>query len=163
MKPSPMLQQHIGLFRPTQMSSEEDKREHQGFTVKDRRRFSETGEARSEQHDTPTDAPAAAPPTASHGDSATATVDPPERPPLELNFSMFVISLSTQALAHLGEIPNPIDQQSSVDLGAAQEMIDILGILKEKTKGNLDQSESALLDSVLYELRLRYVERVRDH
>jgi len=141
------------------MSSEEDKREHQGFTVQDRRRFSETGEARPEVGETAA-ADTAVPPSPPEDSTAA---DQRERPPLQLNFSMFVISLSTQALAHLGEIPNPIDQQSTVDLAAAQEMIDILGILKEKTKGNLDQSEAALLDSVLYELRLKYVERVRDH
>jgi hypothetical protein len=141
------------------MSTEEGKPGHQGFTVRDRRRFSETGEARAEQGDTPVE-DVAAPPTAP-SDAPPSSAGSQERPPLELSFSMFVISLSTQALAHLGEIRSPIDQQNSVDLSAAREVIDILGILKEKTKGNLDQSEAALLDSVLYELRLKYVERVR--
>ncbi len=85
-----------------------------------------------------------------------------EIPPLEINFSTFVISLGTQALAHLGEIPNPIDNRVVVDLGAAQQVIDILGILKDKTKGNLDKSEAALLGNLLYDLRLKYVERARN-
>jgi hypothetical protein len=49
----------------------------------------------------------------------------------------------------------------AVDLGAAKQLIDILGILKDKTKGNLDATEAGLLDNMLYDLRLRYVERVR--
>jgi hypothetical protein len=142
------------------MSSEERKEEKQGFTVQDRRRFSETGEVRPEYRDTSTDtAPPADQSAASPAQPAQAVRQ--ERPPVELNFSMFVISLSTQAIAHLGEIPNPIDHQTVVDLAAAREVIDILGILKEKTKGNLDQSESGLLEGVLYDLRLKYVERVR--
>ena len=64
-------------------------------------------------------------------------------------------------LAHLGEIENPIDRRMTIDLGAAKQLIDILGILKDKTKGNLDASEAGLLDNMLYDLRLRYVERVR--
>lgn len=134
------------------MSNEEDKQEKRGFKVEDRRRFSETGEARSDvREETPGPAPSAAA-------QATQRHEPP---PLDINFSTFIISLSTQALAHLGEIPHPIDDQVAVDLGAAKQLIDILGVLKDKTKGNLDPSESGLLDSVLYDLRLKYVERVR--
>jgi hypothetical protein len=47
------------------------------------------------------------------------------------------------------------------DLGAAKHVIDIIGILRDKTRNNLDQSEETLLDSVLYDLRMRYVELVR--
>lgn len=148
------------------MSNEDEKQEERGFKVEDRRRFSETGETRPEQQESP---PAKA---GTSTDEAMSEVPPhpaarsPEQrtdrpPPLEMNFSTFVFSLSTQALAHLGEIPNPIDNQTAVDLGAAKQLIDILGILKDKTKGNLDQAESALLDNMLYDLRLKYVERVR--
>ncbi len=149
------------------MTNEEEKQERRGFKVDDRRRFTDSGAARSESEEAPqperpaesaaqaSAAPAAAAPTGTT-QSARAEV-----PPFELNFSTFVISLSTQALAHLGEIQNPIDAQMAVDLGAAKQLIDILGILKEKTKGNLDQAEAALLENMLYDLRLRYVERVR--
>jgi hypothetical protein len=69
--------------------------------------------------------------------------------------------LSAQALAHLGEIPDPMHQAVRIDLEAARQVIDILGLLREKTKGNLDSAESPLLESVLYDLRMKYVERVR--
>jgi hypothetical protein len=142
------------------MSNQEDKQEKRGFKVEDRRRFSDTGEARSEA---PSESPER---PASHGDSPAETAAPPPQPQqqeaaLPLNFSTFILGLSTQALVHLGEIPNPIDNQLGTDLPAAKQMIDILGILQEKTKGNLDNSESGLLDTILYDLRLKYVERVR--
>jgi hypothetical protein len=82
-------------------------------------------------------------------------------PPLELNFSTFVISLSTQVLAQLGELEDPVQGPTGVDLVGAKQLIDILGILKEKTKGNLDESEKALLDHCLYDLRMKYVELAR--
>jgi len=138
------------------MSDEEDKEPKRAFKVEDRRRFSETGDARSDARDEPWDSasPAAAPPPG-------AQTKRPETPAIEINFSTFVISLSTQALAHLGEIPDPMSNRMEIDLGAAKQMIDILGLLKEKTKGNLDKSEAALMDSVLYDLRLKFVERAR--
>ena len=138
----------------------EEGQEKRGFKVEDRRRFSETGESRegaAESVPPPVDAPAAAvPPPPPAGAAA------PHDPRLaELSFSTFVLSLSTQALAHLGEIPHPVDSTTSRDLAAAKQLIDILGILQEKTKGNLDATEGALLEHLLYDLRLRYVEHVR--
>lgn len=144
------------------MSHDDEKEEKRGFKVEDRRRFSESGEPRPTAPETGVATGAARPQTAASA-TATAAEEATRRdvPPLDLNFSTFVISLSTQALAHLGEIPSPIDNRVAVDLGAARQVIDILGILKDKTKGNLDQSELTLLDSMLYDLRLKYVERAR--
>ena len=145
------------------MSNEEYKQEKRGFKVEDRRRFSDSGEARPEARP---EAPSAPERPAAPSDRPVEAASPPpqlgqQEAALPLNFSTFILSLSTQALVHLGEIPNPIDNKLGTDLLAAKHMIDILGILKEKTKGNLDDSESGLLDTVLYDLRLNYVERVR--
>lgn len=147
-------------FFVNRMSDQEHKEEKRAFKVEDRRRFSDTGEAR------PGTSPEAAPQTAPDeakptGPAASPPPSAPQEGVLPLTFSTFVLSLSTQALAHLGEIPNPLDKKVAVDLVAAKHMIDILGILKEKTYGNLDSSESGMLDTVLYDLRLKYVERVR--
>jgi len=76
----------------------------------------------------------------------------------EMSFSTFVIGLTTQALMHLGEIADPLQQEVGRDLPAAKQMIDLLGILRDKTKGNLDQAEAQLLDTMLYDLRMRFVE-----
>ena len=142
------------------MSNDEDKQEKRGFKVEDRRRFSDSGEARPDAPETTAPEPSAAS-AAEQMAAAPAAGLHRESPSMDLNFSTFVISLSTQALAHLGEIENPVDHSRTVDLGAAQQLIDILGILKDKTKGNLDTMEVGLLDKMLYDLRLRYVERVR--
>lgn len=75
----------------------------------------------------------------------------------EVTFSAFVYSLSTSALVHLGEIPEPITEKMDKNLPLAKQTIDILGILQEKTKGNLTQEEENLLSSFLYDLRMRYV------
>jgi len=80
-----------------------------------------------------------------------------------VTFSTFLLGLSTQALLHLGEIPNPVSGQIETDLIAAQHVIDILGMLEAKTRGNLDQAEQGLVQSVLYDLRIRYVEIARRH
>ncbi len=75
----------------------------------------------------------------------------------ELDFSALVISLATTAQVSMGNIPNPQTNKPEQNLPAAQQMIDILGVLKEKTKGNLTQEEQALLDNVLFNLRMQYV------
>jgi len=134
----------------------EETERNRGFRVEDRRRFSETGDPRPEHEagPPPPPAPEAHPPGA-EGPSSEAPA------PFEMNFSTFVLSLSTQALAHLGEIPHPVDGRMTVDLAAAKQLIDILGILEQKTTGNLDASEASLLEHVLYDLRIKYVECVR--
>jgi Domain of unknown function (DUF1844) len=132
--------------------------ERRAFKVHDRRRFSESGEPREAQPE-PVDSRDEGAATTPPPSSGAATAPSPESAhDVEINFSTFVISLSTQALAHLGEIPNPIDNAVAADLAAARQIIDILGMLREKTKGNLDRSEQALLDNILYDLRMQYVE-----
>ncbi len=113
------------------MSNDEEKQEKRGFKVEDRRRFSDTGEVRPEHQNTAPEHAATAPAGAAAETprrEAPPPEPPPERPSIELNFSTFVISLSTQALAHLGEIPDPLSNQIAADLGAAKQMIDILQI-----------------------------------
>jgi hypothetical protein len=83
-------------------------------------------------------------------------------PPLPtINFASFIISLSSSALLHFGEIPDPATSRTQANLPLAKQTIDILGLLKEKTAGNLDREESQLLESLLYDLRLRYVEHLK--
>jgi hypothetical protein len=143
------------------MSREEDEQQHKGFKVEDRRRFSETGDARPDAAESPA---ATAPQSAA---TVVPSTDSPnfemraEQPSGELNFSTFMIGLCTQALVHLGEMPDPMTNQATIDLTAARQMIDILGMLQQKTRGNLDKTEADLLEGMLYDLRLRYVERAK--
>ncbi len=75
-----------------------------------------------------------------------------------IDFATFVLSLSHSALMHLGEVPDPDTNQTVVDLPLAKQNIDILGLLEEKTKGNLTGDEERLLAQVLFDLRQRFVE-----
>jgi hypothetical protein len=78
-------------------------------------------------------------------------------PPLELDFSSFILSLATTVQVSLGTIPNPQTNLQSQNLPAAKQMIDIINMLKEKTKGNLSNEEQALIESILYNLRMHYI------
>ena len=75
----------------------------------------------------------------------------------EIDFTNFIFSLSTSALIQLGEIEDPFTQKQVKNLPLAKQTIDLIGMLKEKTKGNLTPEEERLIDYVLYDLRMRYV------
>lgn len=120
-----------------------------GFTVTDRRSFTEEGQNRDEvRADEPPGATARA-------DEVPTAAFPP------VDFHTFVLSLGSSALLHLGEIENPNDGVSQKDLPLAKHTIDILAMLEEKTKGNLTTAEEKLIESLLYDLRLRYVEATK--
>jgi Domain of unknown function (DUF1844) len=151
------------------MAEEDEKR---GFRVEDRRRFSAEGQLRPEHHhaDEPAqsearaaDEPARAETAhaaesrgAAHGAGARLGGGEPE-----INFATFMVGLSTEALAALGEMPDPATGTSRRDLRAAQQLIDIIGMLREKTRGNLDHDEENLVDAILFDLRMKYVELAR--
>jgi hypothetical protein len=75
-----------------------------------------------------------------------------------LDFSTFIMSLGSSALVNLGRIAAPGGPKMDVDLKAAKQIIDILAVLEEKTKGNLNESEEKLIRSLLYDLRVQYVD-----
>ena len=78
-----------------------------------------------------------------------------------MDFSTFVLSLNASALIHLGEIPDPASKERTVSLSAAKHTIEILEIIKEKTKGNLDGEEEKLLDDVIFDLRMKYIKGIQ--
>jgi hypothetical protein len=79
-----------------------------------------------------------------------------------VTFLGFILSLAHTAAVHFGDVPDPVSGQTiPANLPAAQQMIDILSLLEEKTRGNLTAEERQFLDQILYELRLRYVEASR--
>ena len=75
----------------------------------------------------------------------------------EVTFSTFILSLASSALLHLGEVPNPDTGQTQVSLPLAKHTIDVLEMLRIKTEKGLDAQERAMLESILYELRMKYV------
>lgn len=75
-----------------------------------------------------------------------------------VDFSTFLLSLAHSALLHLGVAPDPSGASPEVNLLLARQSIDLLALIGEKTKGNLTGQEERLLEQLLYDLRLRYVE-----
>ncbi len=85
--------------------------------------------------------------------------DQPEHAADGISFAAFVLSLAHTAAVHFGDIPDPVTGQTTeANLSAAQQMIDILSLIESKTRGNLTAEERQLLEQILYELRLRFVE-----
>jgi hypothetical protein len=80
-----------------------------------------------------------------------------ERP--QVTFIAFLFSLASNAAVHFGDIPDPMTNETRPpDLEGAAQLIDIIAMLEEKTRGNLSAEERQLIDQVLFELRMRYVE-----
>ena len=75
----------------------------------------------------------------------------------ELNFCTFVLSLTSSAFYHLGDLPDPLTGKKEENLPAVKQTIDILIMLQEKTKNNLDADEAKLLEQLIYELQIKYV------
>jgi hypothetical protein len=76
-----------------------------------------------------------------------------------ISFAGFILSLATTAAVHFGDLDDPnTGQRHPPDLQAAHQMIELIAMLQDKTKGNLSSDEAKLVDDLLYELRLRYVE-----
>jgi len=132
--------------------------EKKGFVVRDKRIFDESGEVRKEE---PQKAKETGP-----GEKTEKEQIPPEMEQQrqrreedypEVNFASFVLSLSTTAMYHFGDFPDPVSKEVKKNLPAAKQTIDILCMLKSKTEGNLDENEKSMIDGILYELRMRYV------
>jgi hypothetical protein len=131
------------------MTKEQDE---QGFKVTDKRGFQEDGKASdvsSDTKDTPVDASSSA-----EVNTPTEQELPP-RPPID--FPSYLLSYYTQGLVLLGEVPNPYTNKKEEDVEAARHTIDILTMLEQKTKGNLTKEEQQLLETVLYELRMKFM------
>jgi len=76
----------------------------------------------------------------------------------EIDFRTFVLSLTSSAMYHLGAIPDPDTGDPQVNLPLAQQTIEIIAMLQEKTRGNLNDEEQKTIDALLAELRVRFVE-----
>jgi Domain of unknown function (DUF1844) len=80
-------------------------------------------------------------------------------PQPQLSFTAFVLSLASTAAIHFGDLPDPASgEPAEINLDGAAQMIEILALLEQKTRGNLTNEEREILGQVLYELRMRFVE-----
>lgn len=77
----------------------------------------------------------------------------------QISFVAFIYSLASNAAVHFGDLPDPLtDQRRPADLDAAAQLIEIIAMLEQKTRGNLSAEERQMIDQVLFELRMRFVE-----
>ena len=141
-----------------------EKEEEKGFSVKDRRFFSESGEPRTSEEEEKKRGEEKArkeekksgetqqEPKAKKTEGAKKDFSYPE-----VTFSHFILSLHTSARFHFGDFQDPSSGEAEKNLEAAKQMIDILSMLKEKTSGNLTENEKHLLEGTLFELRMRFV------
>ena len=79
----------------------------------------------------------------------------------EVSFSGLVLMLGTTALVHLGAAPDPASGETKVNLGQAKQVLDLLDVLKAKTAGNLTGAEARILDDLLFDLRLHYLDAAK--
>ncbi len=132
-----------------------------GFKVSDRRKFvvEEDGsvKAREAEKAEADEAPAAEPEAAPDEECDACDPDTYKNLP-PIDFASFIISLSTSTMVYLGDLPDPVNEKVEKDLTLAKQNIDLLGMLQDKTKGNLSDLEEHLLKNALYDLRLRFVE-----
>ena len=123
--------------------------EEKGFIIKDRRSFDDKGDLKEKDS------------TEEKVKEETKKAPPKketETPPLpEVNFSSLILSLSSTAFLHFGEIPDPGTGEKRKDLALAKHAIDTIAMLKEKTEGNLDQEEKQFIENVLTDLQWRFV------
>jgi len=130
--------------------------EEKGFIIKDRRMFSEDAQDVKKEKNKKETAAEEIKEEVTHEEPPPEEAESTSQLP-EINFATFIFSLNSSALVHLGVIEDPATGQKKKSLPLAKQTIDILGILGEKTSGNLTEDEENLLKHVLHELRLMYV------
>ncbi len=123
------------------MAEPEDK----GYTVKDRRHHQLSEEEKAQVKQEEAKKAGAAEPEAG------------EMPLPEITFSSFIFSLGSSAFIHLGALPDPASGEAKKNLPLAKQTIDLLALLREKTRNNLTSEEEQLFDPLLYDLRMQYI------
>jgi hypothetical protein len=146
----------------------EEEKKGKGFVIKDRRHFDESGSVREEKaarveekkKETEERKPEVKVEEAETAPEGAAASEAGEAHLPEINFASFIFSLSTTAMYHFGDFPDPVTKESRRNLAAAKQTIDLLNILEAKTEGNLTEDEKQLLEGILYELRMRFVKEM---
>ena len=121
----------------------DDEVEGEGFVIKDKRssQLSEEDTAAQDKE----------------ADAAQEAAPQKEETPFQIDFATFIMSLSQSAFYQLGEVPDPLTGKTEMNLPAVHQTIDMLIMLKEKTKGNLTPEEAKLIEQMIYELQMKYV------
>jgi len=132
--------------------------EEKGFIIKDRRSLDEKGELKDKGREETKEDIKKSEETKEKAEKKEEF----QKPPLpEANFTSLIFSLSSSALFHFGEIPDPTTGEKKQDLPLAKHAIDTISMLKEKTQGNLTEEEKKFLESVLTDLKWRFVKAAK--
>ncbi|MFH0926260.1 MAG: DUF1844 domain-containing protein [bacterium] len=134
-----------------------NEQEDKGFRISDRRMLKEDGTVRC-QEEKKKETPSQQQQSREKIEKQTDQQQPKQDYLPEVNFISLIYSLSTSAWVQLGLVPDPTSNLAHKNLGQAKQTIDLLNILQEKTKGNLNKEEDQFLSEILYDLRLKYVE-----
>ena len=132
--------------------SEKENVEGEGFVIKDKRssQISEDDATFQDEQET------------KDQEKQTDSSKEKETEPFQVDFSTFIMSLTSSAFYHLGDMPDPSTGKKEVNLPAVQQTIDMLTMLREKTKGNLKEDEKKLLEQLVYELQVKYVAKTKE-
>jgi len=132
--------------------SEKENVEGEGFVIKDKRssQISEDDATFQDEQET------------KDQEKQTDSSKEKETEPFQVDFSTFIMSLTSSAFYHLGDMPDPSTGKKEVNLPAVQQTIDMLIMLREKTKGNLKEDEKKLLEQLVYELQVKYVTKTKE-
>ena len=132
--------------------SEKENVEGEGFVIKDKRssQISEDDATFQDEQET------------KDQEKQTDSSTEKETEPFQVDFSTFIMSLTSSAFYHLGDMPDPSTGKKEVNLPAVQQTIDMLSMLREKTKGNLKEDEKKLLEQLVYELQVKYVAKTKE-
>jgi hypothetical protein len=139
------------------MTDTEDK----GFTVKDKRFSQQSDEEKDRLREASKQQETARETYETEANKSQSTAGPKAEGPLpEISFASFIMSLGTSVFFHLGDLPHPETGVADKNLPMAKQTIDLLGILREKTRHNLTPEEENIFDHLLYDLRMRYVKEI---
>ena len=132
--------------------SEKENVEGEGFVIKDKRssQISEDDATFQDEQE-----------TKDQGKKTDSSKEK-ETEPFQVDFSTFIMSLTSSAFYHLGDMPDPSTGKKEVNLPAVQQTIDMLIMLREKTKGNLKEDEEKLVEQLIYELQVKYVAKTKE-
>ena len=132
--------------------SEKENVEGEGFIIKDKRssQISEDDATFQDEQET------------KDQEKQTDSSKEKQTEPFQVDFSTFIMSLTSSAFYHLGDMPDPSTGKKEVNLPAVQQTIDMLIMLREKTKGNLKEDEKKLLEQLVYELQVKYVAKTKE-
>ena len=126
--------------------------EGEGFVIKDKRSSQISEDAATFQDDQET----------KDQEEQTGSSKEKETESFQIDFSTFIMSLTSSAFYHLGDMPDPSTGKKEVNLPAVQQTIDMLVMLREKTKGNLKEDEEKLVEQLIYELQVKYVAKTKE-